>query len=236
MPIYLMLLLILTSPVLGQDEWTPDPAIHDDLARRGMDESLWEPEASSSYSRHRLINARAKLIALGLWDDVTFISLGTIGEGGEPEFPLPRGWHVLLEPEKVLHRKLMGHAALWAASIALGPLRHQPGFFPQPNGHEEGDWQFKEVGRPGSGSDLVSHFVGLREAPLATFHLDTGYGLPLPRHLDHSPKNDEITRLLLRDDRAREHLRGISPEFDRQARTSGEEGVRLLGLGGGGAW
>lgn len=234
----LLLLLALATGVQGQDPWVPDPSIHDDLARRGMDESLWEAEEPESYSRHRLINARAKLIALGMWDDVTFISLGSVGEDGKPEMPKSKGWTVFLEPEEKIRRKLMGHAALWAATIAMGPLRHRPGFFPQLNGHEEGDWQYKEAGRPGSGSDLVSHFVGLREASCATFHFDTGYGLPLPRHLEHDPKNDEITRLLLLDEGMRSHLMGISPEFDQLVENSSEDReVQLLGVGGGGgAW
>lgn len=195
--------------------WVPDPAVRDDLVRRGMDIRLWEPDQVHSPSRQRLINARAKLIALGWWDEITFISTCAIDADQVLQLHRADAWGIALQPADRLHKRLSTRSVL---SSLVGFLSVQwllgASFFPQVNGHPEGRWQFKEVGKPQQGTDVVSHFVGLRNAPYVTLHFDSGYGLPISGHLDHHPDDAEVTRGLLADPAARPHLRGISRELD----------------------
>jgi hypothetical protein len=198
-----------------EPRWVPDSAVRDDLVRRGMAAHLWEPHDPHSRTRRHLINARAKLIALGWWDEVTFISTCAIESDQRLQLHRADAWGIALQPAAVLHRRLSTRSLLCAiAGAASVQAFLGPGFFPQPNGHPEGRWQFKEFGKPHQRTDIVSHFIGLKRAPYVTLHFDSGYGLPVPAHLSHHPDAEEITRGLLADPAARPHLRGISPELD----------------------
>ena len=220
-----LVLAALAGAVRAEDAaWVADRGVHDDLVAHGMPEALWGAGDTYSQTRHQVINARAKLIALGAWDQVAGITVGWV-DGDRLRLD-QSGFYVVLQPA----------AAVWAwleARNVTHSLRERlsgraapgPRFFRQPNGHEEAADQLKEL--PKAETDLVSHFVRLKPqyGAYVTLHFDTGYGLPTPNHVieHHVPDDAEITRGLMKDPAARPHLVGIDANTDAEA--TGRSGI-----------
>jgi RHS repeat-associated protein len=188
------------------------------IKRLGSDaEKKWN--GWSNNQRQDVINARANLIAAGIWDNVTSLDFSQFKVSQELNNPA-RGRAPASYSQKVdfwIDNSQSGwRLALTTDKDVTDSLRQQ-GYRSQSSGHPEGKWQLK-----GSGDDIVLHFVGMKDpnGRFTQIHWDGGGGRVSLTHArevlnNKNPTPDDVSRHLGKNPASAPHLRGISNSMDK---------------------
>jgi RHS repeat-associated protein len=199
--------------------------IRADLEKRlGKDaEKKWNGWGNDQ--RQQVLNARAKLIAAGVWDSVKSVDFSRFtikSENVQVRTPSPRFPNATsTATRQTLSFSIDNSAAGFRIALTtdrdIRPALQASGYQEQFVNHPEGQWQLKEVG-----DDIVIHFVGLKD-PYSQFtqiHFDGGGGGASIKHAMEvmsggGPTTDDVTRYLGKNESTAVSLRGISSSIDK---------------------
>jgi RHS repeat-associated protein len=192
-----------------------------DLEKRGVTKDLWDKQWKDNNKRQQVLNARAQLKALGVWDNVTSIGFARF------ESDLVESAGGASSIGKV-QQKLTSYSIdnVWGWELAITtnkdirPALKSQGFYEQTAGHVEAAWQLKQPEQ--KNTDIVFHVLGVKSPydRYTDLHFDGGAGGLSLRHAIDVARNtnvspDEVTRGLGKNPAVAQHLRGISPAIDR---------------------
>jgi RHS repeat-associated protein len=137
-----------------------------DLEKRlGQDaKNIWNKVLDNN-KRQLALNARAQLIALGVWDNVTSIGFARYSVSPK-EF---RAMNYSIDNSG-------GWEFAFTTNKDIRPTLEKQGFYSQESGHPEAVWQLKQPEQ--EGTDVVAHFLGVRQPydKYTDFHFDRGGG------------------------------------------------------------